>query len=77
MNIRDFILTTINERTLYPTHKRLGAIGTLAAWQRHVTGPALRSYLKTGPDDRALSSIEAREIAIELREYYVQHVAED
>lgn len=77
MQIDDFVLTTINEAALYPTHKRLGAIGTLAAWQRHVTGLAWRSYLKTGPDDRALSSIDAREIAIELREYYVQHVAED
>ena len=76
MRINDFVLTTINEGSLYPAHKRLGAAGTLADWLRHVTGPALRSYLKTGPGDRTMSPGEANRIAVELRDYYAQHIAE-
>ena len=76
MRTDDFILTTINESAHYPAHKRLAQHGTLAQWERHVAGPALRSYLKTGPDDRALSRTERHAIAVDLRAYYVQHIAE-
>ena len=76
MQINDFVLTTINEGALYPAHKRLAREGTIADWLRHVTDPALRSYLKTGPSDRTLSTTERHEIALQLRDYYTQHIAE-
>jgi hypothetical protein len=74
----DLALATINTGEFYETHKKLAKNGApLAAWVRHVKKVALPAYRKsTHEPDAHLTHQEAVRHAIELRDYYTQHVKE-